>query len=236
MHTRSPVWKSLADRGRRTSDSFAYSVSHDLRAPLRAIDGFSVALLEDYRDKLDEEGKTYLRYLQEGSHEMRDLIDGLLNLSRSSRGELSVEQVDLSAMATQVTNELRKTEPDRQVSIHIAPGVKALADHRLLRAVMENLLGNAWKYTSRRSDGRIEFTIEEQEGTTVYLVRDNGAGFDMAYSDKLFLPFQRLHKSTEFPGIGIGLATVERIIHRHGGRIWAEAVPGEGATFYFTLG
>lgn len=220
----------------RELDSFAYSVSHDLRAPLRAIDGFSAALLEDYQDKLDDEGKTYLRYLQEGSHEMRDLIDGLLNLSRSSRGELSVEHVDLSAMAMMVTNELRKSEPDRQVSIYIAPDVKAFADHRLLRAVMENLLGNAWKYTSRRSDGRIEFNIEEQEGKTVYLVRDNGAGFDMAYSDKLFLPFQRLHKTSDFPGIGIGLATVERIIHRHNGRIWAQGVVGVGAEFYFTLG
>jgi len=220
----------------RELDTFAYTVSHDLRAPLRAIDGFSTALLKDYRDKLDEEGKTYLRYLQEGSYEMRDLIDGLLSLSRSSRGELSAEKVDLSAMATIVANELHKAEPDRRVSIHIAPGVKVIADHRLLRSVMENLLGNAWKYTSQRSDGRIEFGTEELGGKTVYFVRDNGAGFDMANSDKLFLPFHRLHKAGEFPGIGIGLATVERIIHRHNGQIWAQAAVGEGATFHFTLG
>ncbi|ABQ28507.1 cache domain-containing protein [Geotalea uraniireducens] len=217
-------------------DAFAYSVSHDLRAPLRAIDGFSAALLEDYRDKLDDEGRKYLRYVQEGSHEMSDLIDGLLKLSRSTRGGIAPERVDLSAMAVMVAEELRKAEPDRRVTIHIAPGVEAFADHRLLWVVMENLLGNAWKYTSQRADGRIELGVAEQQGKDVYFVRDNGAGFDMAYADKLFLPFQRLHKTSEFPGIGIGLATVERIIHRHDGRIWAQAAVGEGATFYFTLG
>jgi PAS domain S-box-containing protein len=220
----------------REMEAFTYSVSHDLRAPLRAIDGFSSALLEDYADRLDEEGKVYLRYLREGSHEMSDLIDGLLNLSRSTRGELAIERVDLSAMADTIVNELRKAENDRQVSVRIAPGVEAVADRRLLRVVMENLIGNAWKYTSRNSDGRIEFSCETKQDETVYLVRDNGAGFDMAYSGKLFLPFQRLHKTTEFPGIGIGLATVERIIHRHDGRIWAEGAVGAGATFYFTLG
>ncbi|MFZ2948523.1 MAG: ATP-binding protein, partial [Desulfuromonadaceae bacterium] len=224
------------ENANRELDTFAYTVSHDLRAPLRAIDGFSTALLKDYWDKLDEEGKTYLRYLQEGSQEMRNLIDGLLSLSRSSRGELSAEQVDLSSMATIVVNELHKAEPDRRVSIHITPNVKAYADRQLLRSAMENLLGNAWKYTSQRSDGRIEFGAEERGGKTVYFVRDNGAGFDMSNSDKLFLPFHRLHKAAEFPGIGIGLATVERIIHRHNGQIWAQAAVGEGATFYFTLG
>ncbi len=220
----------------RELDAFAYSVSHDLRAPLRAIDGFSEALLDEYRDKLDEEGKTYLRYLKEGSHEMSDLIDGLLKLSRSTRGEMTLEQVDLSAMAASVAEKLRKSEPERQVTVHIAPGAEAWADPRLLKIVMENLLGNAWKYTSQTADARIEFGVEERKGETVYFVRDNGAGFDMAYADKLFLPFHRLHKTSEFPGIGIGLATVERIIHRHGGRIWAQAVVGEGATFHFTLG
>lgn len=220
----------------REMEAFTYSVSHDLRAPLRAIDGFSAALLEDYADTLDEKGKVYLRYLREGSHEMSDLIDGLLNLSRSTRGELAIERVDLSAMANNVVNELRKAENDRRVSVRIAPGVEAVADRRLLRVVMENLIGNAWKYTSRNSDGQIEFSLETKQDENVYLVRDNGAGFDMAYSSKLFLPFQRLHKATEFPGIGIGLATVERIIHRHKGRIWAEGAVGAGATFYFTLG
>ncbi|MGB9080088.1 MAG: cache domain-containing protein [Desulfuromonadaceae bacterium] len=236
LERRVEVRTAQLEDANRELDTFAYTVSHDLRAPLRAIDGFSTALLKDYRDKLDEEGKTYLRYLQEGSHEMKDLIDGLLSLSRSSRGELSAEQVDLSAMATIVANELHKAEPDRRVRIHIAPNVKAYADHQLLRSAMENLLGNAWKYTSRRSDGRIEFGTEERGGKTVYFVRDNGAGFDMSNSDKLFLPFHRLHKAGEFPGIGIGLATVERIIHRHNGQIWAQAAVGEGATFYFTLG
>jgi light-regulated signal transduction histidine kinase (bacteriophytochrome) len=220
----------------REMEAFTYSVSHDLRAPLRAIDGFSVALLEDYADKLDEEGKTYLRYLREGSREMSDLIDGLLNLSRSTRGELAIERVDLSSMADTIVHELRTVEHDRQVNVRIAPGMEAFADRRLLRVVMENLIGNAWKYTSRSSEGRIEFSYETQQGETVYSVRDNGAGFDMAYASKLFLPFQRLHKTTEFPGIGIGLATVERIIHRHQGRIWAEGTVGAGAVFNFTLG
>ena len=220
----------------RELDAFAYSVSHDLRAPLRSISGFSEALLEEYGHKLDDQGKTYLRYLQEGSHEMSELIDGLLMLSRSTRGGLAPERVDLSALATAVAIELRQAEPDRQVTVAIAPDVEAVADHRLLKIVMENLLGNAWKYTGKRVDGRIEFGVEEQGGKTVYFVRDNGAGFDMAHSEKLYLPFQRLHKASEFPGIGIGLATVERIIHRHDGQIWAEGAVGEGATFYFTLG
>ena len=217
-------------------EAFTYAVSHDLRAPLRAIDGFSEALLEEYEDKLDEEGKTYLRYLKQGSHEMSDLIDGLLRLSRSARGELSVEQVDLSTMAGAVLEELRKSEPGRLVTVRVAAGVKVTADSRLLKVVMENLLGNAWKYTGKSSDAMVEFGVEEKEKETVYFVRDNGAGFDMAYADKLFLPFHRLHKTDEFPGIGIGLATVERIVHRHCGRIWAESAVGEGATFYFTLG
>jgi PAS domain S-box-containing protein len=220
----------------RELEAFTYSVSHDLRAPLRAIDGFSEALLEEYGDKLDDEGKTYLRYLQEGSHEMSDLIDGLLSLSRSVRGELSVEQVDLSAMAGDVIADLRKAEPERRVTVCVATGVEVTADPRLLKVVMENLLGNAWKYTSKCSDAIVEFGVEEKEKETVYFVRDNGAGFDMAYADKLFLPFHRLHKAAEFPGIGIGLATVQRIIHRHCGRIWAESAVGEGATFYCTLG
>lgn len=217
-------------------EAFTYSVSHDLRAPLRAIDGFSDALLEEYGDKLDEGGKTYLRYLQEGSHEMSDLIDGLLNLSRSTRGELSVERVDFSEMANAVVKELRKSEPNRRIALSIAANIEGFADPRLLKAVMENILGNAWKYTSKCANAHVEFGAKVQEGETVYFVRDNGAGFDMAYADKLFLPFHRLHKTDEFPGIGIGLATVQRIIHHHSGRIWAQASVGEGATFFFTLG
>ena len=219
----------------RELDAFAYTVSHDLRAPLRAIDGFSEALLDDYGGRLDEEGKRYLGYLREGTREMSDLIDGLLQLSRATREGIDPQPVSLSETARQVAEELRKADPLRSVELRIAPGVAAFADHRLMRAVLENLLGNAWKYTGQRSDGRIEFGIEAKEGKAVYFVRDNGAGFDMAYADKLFLPFQRLHRAEEFPGIGIGLATVERIILRHGGRIWAESAPGKGATFYFTL-
>ncbi|HBA87928.1 MAG TPA: hypothetical protein DCZ75_08030 [Geobacter sp.] len=219
----------------RELDAFAYSVSHDLRAPLRAIDGFSEALLEDCGGKLDEEGKRYLGYLREGTREMSDLIDGLLQLSRATREGIDPQPVDLSEMAQLVGEELRKADPQRGIGFSIAPGVAAFADHRLMRAVLENLLGNAWKYTSRRSDGRIEFGVEAKDGESVYFVRDNGAGFDMAHADKLFLPFQRLHQAEEFPGLGIGLATVERIILRHGGKIWAESAPGKGATFHFTL-
>lgn len=220
----------------RELDTFAYSVSHDLRAPLRAIDGFSTALIEEYEEKIDDVGKTYLHYLKESSHEMSDIIDGLLKLSRSTRGEIVFEHVDLSAIATKVAEELCKAEPERRVTVRISPGIEALADPRLLKIVMSNLIGNAWKYTNRTPDARCEFGIEKRDGRAVYFVRDNGAGFDMTHADKLFLPFSRLHKSSDFRGIGIGLATVERIIHRHGGRIWAEAAVGKGATFYFTLG
>lgn len=220
----------------RELEAFTYSVSHDLRAPLRAIDGFSEVLLEDYADKIDNEGKKFLRFLQEGSRDMSALIDGLLKLSRSTRGEMAKEWVDLSELAKTVVEELRRAEPERQVTVDIASGVKAFADHGLLKAVLENLIGNALKYTGKTPGACIEFGAEQREGETVFFVRDNGAGFDMAFKDKLFLPFQRLHKANEFSGTGIGLATVERIIHRHGGKIWAQGAVGEGATFYFTLG
>lgn len=223
------------DLANKEMEAFTYSVSHDLRAPLRAIDGFSEALLDEYEDKLDEEGKTFLRYLQEGSRDMSELIDGLLKLSRSTRGEMVREPVDLSSLAATVVAELDRAEPERQVAVHIAQNLKADADPRLLKVVLENLLGNAWKYTARTADASIAFGAEQQDGETVFLVRDNGAGFDMAYANKLFLPFQRLHKSGEFPGTGIGLATVQRIINRHGGRIWGEGAVGKGASFYFTL-
>lgn len=223
------------EHANRELESFSYSVSHDLRAPLRAIDGFSEALLEDYSDKLDEQGKTYLSYLQEGSRDMSDLIDGLLKLSRSTRGEMSRENIDLSGLVRSVVDELQQAEPERQVTLVVAENIKVDADPRLLKVVMENLLGNAWKYTGKTPAAMIEFGIEEQGDETVYFVRDNGAGFDMAYVDKLFLPFHRLHKTDEFTGIGIGLATVQRIIHRHGGKLWAQGGVGEGACFYFTL-
>lgn len=219
----------------REMESFTYSVSHDLRAPLRAIDGFSAALLEDYSDQVDEEGRKYLSYLREGCKDMSALIDGLLSLSRFSRGEINRELVDLSALVQVIAEELRQEHPERQVAVNIAQDVKVDADPRLLKAVMENLLGNAWKYTGKVADPCIEFGVQRREDETIFFVRDNGAGFDMAYAQKLFLPFQRLHKTSEFAGIGIGLATVQRIIHRHGGGIWAKGAIQQGATFYFTL-
>ena len=216
-------------------EAFTYSVSHDLRAPLRAIDGFSEALLEDYADQLDEKGRTFLCYLQDGSRDMSELIDGLLKLSSSTRGELLRERVDLNVLAGSVVAELRQADPEQQVAVQVTTDIVVDADPRLLKAVMENLIGNACKYSSLQEDARIEVGVEEQEGETVYFVKDNGVGFDMAFADKLFQPFQRLHRADEFSGTGIGLATVERIIHRHGGKIWAEATVGEGASFYFTL-
>jgi hypothetical protein len=216
-------------------EAFSYSVSHDLRAPLRRIDGFSQALIENYGDKLDAEGRDHLQRVRVAARHMADLIDDLLKLSRVGRSEMSHEQVDLSALAREVADELRRTQPDRRVDFVIADGLVARGDGRLLRVVFENLLGNAWKFTSRRPDVRIEFSRVPCEDRQAYVVRDNGAGFDMAYASRLFAPFQRLHTEDEFPGTGIGLATAQRVVHKHGGRIWAESEAGHGATFYFTL-
>ncbi|TAK36976.1 MAG: HAMP domain-containing protein [Chloroflexota bacterium] len=216
-------------------EAFSYSVSHDLRAPLRAIDGFSHAVLEDYADKLDEEGKQYLQRMCAASKRMERLIDDLLKLSRITRAELRREEVDLSAMAQEITAELRDRQPEREVQLVVTPRLVADGDPRLLRVVLENLLSNAWKFTSKHPRARIELGVTEHEGKPAYFVRDDGAGFDMAYAEKLFGAFQRLHSAEEFPGTGIGLATVQRIINRHGGRIWAEGAVDEGATFYFTL-
>ncbi len=216
-------------------ESFSYSVSHDLRAPLRAMDGFSQALREDEAPRLSPEGLQLLDRMQAAATRMGLLIDDLLQLSRVTRAELKREPVDLSALANAVADELRQREPGRDVTFSLQPGLMARGDARLLRVLMDNLLGNAWKFTSKRSGAHIEFFAETREGRTHYAVRDNGVGFDMAYASKLFSPFQRLHKSTDFPGTGIGLATVQRIVHRHGGDIQAEATPGGGATFRFTL-
>ncbi len=216
-------------------EAFAYSVSHDLRAPLRSIDGFSLALLDDYADKVDAEGKDYLKRIRAASQRMAQLIDDILNLSRITRGELVREEVDLSALAHTVAAELQHSQPDRKVELVIRDGMVADGDHRLLQLVLENLIGNAWKYTSRAAAPRIEFGQADVDGKPTYFVRDNGAGFDMEYVTKLFLPFQRLHAPEEFPGIGIGLALVQRIIRRHGGTIWAEGAVERGATFYFRL-
>ncbi|MFU8819003.1 MAG: sensor histidine kinase, partial [Desulfurivibrio sp.] len=219
----------------RELDSFAYSVSHDLRAPLRGIDGFSLALLEDYRDKLDEDGRDYVRRIRSGCVRMGLLIDDLLQLSRLSRSEINRRRIDLSAMAGEVAAELQKAAPERRVRFNIEPGIKVEADPVLLRAVLDNLLGNAWKFTGNSAAPEISFGRIMEDGEQVCYVRDNGAGFDMTYADKLFTAFQRLHTVQEFEGSGIGLATVQRIIHRHGGRIWAEAGVNQGAVFYFTV-
>ncbi|WOB43958.1 PAS domain-containing protein [Thermoleptolyngbya oregonensis NK1-22] len=219
----------------RELEAFAYSVSHDLRSPLRAIDGFSRALLEDYGHQFNDEGRDYFNQIRHNVQRMGMLIDDLLSLSRVSRLEMRYATVDLSAIAHELLQELRAAEPERQVECIIAPDVTVWADSCLMRVVLSNLLQNAWKFTSHHSTARVEFGTLQQPEQTVYFVRDDGAGFDMAYSAMLFGVFQRLHNMTEFPGTGIGLATVQRIIHRHGGRVWAEAAVEQGATIYFTL-
>jgi PAS domain S-box-containing protein len=216
-------------------DAFAYSVSHDLRAPLRSIDGFSQALLEDYTAQLDDAGRDYLQRVRVATQRMATLIDDLLNLSRVTRSEMVIGSVDLSELARELAAELAASDPGRTVDLVIAPGLEARADRGLLRVVLQNLMGNAWKFTGKRDGARIEVGVVSANGERAYFVRDNGAGFDMAFASKLFGAFQRLHRATEFPGTGVGLATVQRIIHRHGGRVWAESVVDRGATFYFTL-
>ncbi len=217
-------------------ESFAYSVSHDLRAPLRAIDGFSLALFEDYGNSFDAQGLDYLKRVRAATQHMGLLIDDLLALSRVTRLEMNVREVDLSHIAQEIANELQTREPQRQVQFIIAPNISASGDERLLKIVMDNLIGNAWKYTSKHPSAKIEFATTTQNDQIVYFVRDDGAGFDMQYADKLFAAFQRLHKTEEFAGTGVGLTTAARIIHRHGGRIWAKAEVEHGATFFFTCG
>ncbi len=216
-------------------ESFAYSVSHDLRAPLRSIDGFSQALLEDYEEHLDATGQDYLGRVRRACQRMGSLIDDLLMLSRLTRRDMQCEPVDLGGLALQSIEQLRKDMPERSVKLRIAQGVSAEADVKLMRILFDNLMGNAWKYTAREPEAVIEFGRQVEDGQEVYFIRDNGVGFDMAYADKLFGAFQRLHKSGDFEGSGIGLATVARIVHRHGGRVWAEGQMDRGATFYFTL-
>lgn len=235
LETRVRRRTSELEASHKELEAFNYSVSHDLRAPLRAIDGFSQALLEDYRDKFDEEGRDHLDRVKAAANRMGELIDSLLTLSRLSRCEMEVRRVDLSAIATEVVEALRDGQPDRAIEVTIQPDVSGECDPVLIRSVLENLFGNAWKFTGRTAEPRIEFGTTQVDGEHAYYVRDNGAGFDMAYSNKLFSAFQRLHGQAEFPGIGIGLATVSRIISRHGGRVWARGAPGVGATFFFTL-
>jgi PAS domain S-box-containing protein len=216
-------------------EAFAYSVSHDLRAPLRSIDGFSQIILEEYHDKIDGEGKQYLQRVRSASQRMSQLIDDMLKLSRLSRSDMNIQEVDLSRMVQEIAGELRENHPERQVDFIIEEGIKARGDGRLLRIVLENLIGNAWKFTSKHPAACIEFGMRQQNNAATYFIRDNGAGFNMEHAQKLFGAFQRLHSDTEFPGTGVGLATVQRVIHRHGGTVWAEGEVEKGATFYFTM-
>jgi len=216
-------------------EAFSYSVSHDLRAPLRGIDGFSQAVLEDYDEKLDESGRSYLQRVRAASQRMSQLIDAMLNLARLTRAEIHTKTFDMSAIVHSILEDLQKMDPEREVECVVANNLLATADPQLIRAVLENLLGNAWKFTRLQPNPRIEFGHGQYKGQAAYFVKDNGAGFDMTYAHKLFGTFQRLHAYTEFPGVGVGLATVHRIIQRHGGQIWAEGTVNEGAIFHFTL-
>ena len=225
------------ERANSSLEAFSYSVAHDLRAPLRALSGYSDALLEDYGDRLEETGRGYLGRIEAASEQMASLIDDLLQLSQVSRADMNLEPVDLSAEAAAIAAALASRDPGRRVRFAITDGVRVTADRSLIRSVVQNLLENAWKFTARRDGAVIEFaSTAAEDGGVCYYVRDNGAGFDPAYAGKLFKPFERLHAVTEFPGTGIGLASVARIVERHGGRVWAQGAVDRGATFYFTLG
>ena len=224
------------EQANRNLESFSYSVSHDLRAPLRTLRSFSGILLEDYGDVLGEDGRGHAERIQSASDRMEQLIDDLLNLSRVARAELHPQTVDLSAEVAQIAEELQRAEPDRSVHFTIQRPVQAQADRTLIRTVLQNLVDNAWKFTSHRDDALIEFaTTPTEDASLCCYVRDNGAGFNPAYINKLFSPFQRLHTMSEFPGTGVGLASVRQIVERHGGQVRAEGAVGDGATFYFTL-
>jgi two-component system sensor histidine kinase/response regulator len=220
----------------RELESFSYAVSHDLRAPLRRIESFARAVTESQADKLDANGIRFLDRIREASQQMSQLIDDVLHLSRLTRAELRDQELDLSAIAAMILDRFKEAEPGRPVEVKIRPGVIASGDAQLIRIALHNLLENAWKFTSKLPSARIEFGVTNIAGEPTYFVRDNGAGFDMTYVERLFGPFQRLHLNSEFPGTGIGLATVQRIIHRHGGKVWAEGTVGQGATFHFTIG
>jgi signal transduction histidine kinase len=223
------------EEANREHKAFAYAISHDLRAPLRTLGGFSQVLREDYAGQLDATAQDYLSRIENSAHSMSELIEGLLKLSRINQAEINNERLDLSAMCAELIAELRDHEPDRAIQVDIQPSVYADGDRHLLRDALSNLIGNAWKFTARTPQARISFGAGHKNGTTVYYVRDNGAGFDPAYADKLFVPFQRLHRSQDFSGAGIGLSTVQRIVQRHDGTVWAHGEKGSGATFYFTL-
>lgn len=223
------------ERANRELDSFAHAVSHDLRAPLRSISGFNGMLLEDYGHALDANGRKILSSVDSATRAMSDLIDGLLQLSLMTRGEMSLQRCDLSQMAEAIREELASGEPNRSVEWRIEPGLTAMADPRMLQAVLRNLLGNAWKYTSKTANARIMFDSRTENGERIFRVADNGVGFDRHRAHRLFEPFQRMHSQSEFAGLGLGLATVQRIVCRHGGRLAAESKPNVGAVFEFTL-
>lgn len=227
---------TAADAANQELTAFSYSVAHDLRAPLRSIDGFSQALAEDCGDVLTGEGKIYLGFVRESAQRMSALIDDLLSLSQMNQAEMHRDRVDLVVLARSILEGLRRDDPARVVNVIFPEELVVVGDPSLLRVALENVFSNAWKFTAKQKTARIELGTRSEAGATVYFVRDNGAGFDMAYVNKLFGVFQRLHSSSQFEGNGIGLATVQRIIHRHGGRIWAQAEVNVGATFYFTLG
>lgn len=220
----------------REYESFAYAISHDLRAPLRSVNGFAQILADDYGEQLDRQARDYLDRIRNSALKMAELIDDLLTLSRVNRAEISRVSFDISHVCNEVVKELRAEDPSRKVDVQVRPAMMVQGDPHLIRDALANLVGNAWKFTARTPDARIRFHCREENGETVYLVEDNGAGFDMEYVDKLFIPFQRLHHERDFPGTGIGLSTVQRIIYRHGGSIRAEGKTGQGATFFFTLG
>ncbi|HXX67197.1 MAG TPA: ATP-binding protein, partial [Polyangiaceae bacterium] len=223
------------ERKNNELEAFSYSLSHDLRGPLRAIDGFSHVLLEDYADRLDDDGRRLLQRVRAGAQRMGELIDDMLQLSRVGRADLRRTAVDMSRLGREIVEELERTEPSRRVRFTVAEPLMVEADRGLLRILLENLLSNAWKFTSKVPAPTIELGEERRNGTIAYFVRDNGAGFDMAHADKLFRPFQRLHPEADFPGTGIGLATVHRIVERHGGRVWADGTKDAGAAFFFTM-
>jgi PAS domain S-box-containing protein len=229
------VAKEAAEAANRELETFSYSVAHDLRAPLRGMNGFANILVEDYGEKLDDEGRDALAEIQRNAVRMGALIDALLSLARVARTELALADTDLTALAKSIAGGLARANPDRDVEVIVQPGLDAHADPSLMRTLLQNLLENAWKFTSKTPSARVEVGVGPHEGARAFFVRDNGAGFDAAYAAKLFAPFQRLHTLAEFPGTGIGLATVQRIVHKHGGRVWAEGAVGAGATFHFAL-
>lgn len=227
--------KDAAERTNKELESFSYSISHDLRAPLRSIDGFSLALAEDYSDQFDERAQQYLGWIRQGAQRMSELIDDLLALSRLSSAEMQQVEVDLAELAGEILAELRRREPDRRVEVRIEPRLFTVGDPSLLRIALENALTNAWKFTMRTQNALIEVGVDSHAKGNAFFVRDNGAGLDGSRVHKLFAPFQRLHSESEFPGTGIGLATVQRIVRRHGGHVWIEGEAGRGATLWLRL-